>query len=266
MDKMPRYFSHKEKVPEPLSDVYSHFYFATNDSEQPVINTFVPHFKVMLIFSLGTPISIHLQGQPPLVIEHYFMLGPVKKTFEYCMPPKSSITVINFNHDGFHRLFGTGSVDTDLLAVDNNCFLTMWQTLQTLPTLADSTQYLLSVGEKYLSHQNALNLEINPTQKATDVIKQLAQQQGKNRRTLQMQYKKRLGFSAQEFDRYQRFVKTIELIQQHTSANNIPDWADVVFECGYYDQSHLIRDFQHFLSMTPSQYLAIQQQICLAQK
>lgn len=34
-----------------------------------------------------------------------------------------------------------------------------------------------------------------------------------------------------------------------------PDWAQVAVDCGYFDQSHLIRDFRQFAGMSPSDYL-----------
>ncbi|MGH9573217.1 MAG: helix-turn-helix domain-containing protein [Candidatus Acidiferrales bacterium] len=33
------------------------------------------------------------------------------------------------------------------------------------------------------------------------------------------------------------------------------DWAEVAIECGYYDQSHLIRDFQNLSGLSPSEYI-----------
>jgi AraC-like DNA-binding protein len=34
-----------------------------------------------------------------------------------------------------------------------------------------------------------------------------------------------------------------------------PEWARIAAECGYFDQSHLIRDFQDFGGVSPTQYL-----------
>jgi AraC-like DNA-binding protein len=33
---------------------------------------------------------------------------------------------------------------------------------------------------------------------------------------------------------------------------NVAEWAGIAFECGYYDQAHLINDFRQFAQQTPS--------------
>jgi AraC-like DNA-binding protein len=34
-----------------------------------------------------------------------------------------------------------------------------------------------------------------------------------------------------------------------------PDWSDLAVDCGYYDQAHLIHEFQQLAGLTPSDYL-----------
>lgn len=40
------------------------------------------------------------------------------------------------------------------------------------------------------------------------------------------------------------------------------DWFTIINYCGYHDQSHLIKDFKHYLNLSPTKYLSIQQDIC----
>ncbi len=93
-------------------------------------------------------------------------------------------------------------------------------------------------------------------------IKTAAHEMRQTERSLQLKQKKYLGYTAKELSRYERFLKAIEIIQTQTARQQKPDWFDVIHDCGYYDQSQLIHDFQHFLHLSPTQYLKFQQAIC----
>jgi len=53
------------------------------------------------------------------------------------------------------------------------------------------------------------------------------------------------------FSRIQRFQRAIAQVRQTTA----PDWAQVAVDCGYFDQSHMIRDFLEFSGLSPATYL-----------
>ena len=50
--------------------------------------------------------------------------------------------------------------------------------------------------------------------------------------------------------RLRRFQRALDNI-----AGPAVDWAQLADESGYYDQSHLIRDFKDFCGLTPETYL-----------
>lgn len=60
-----------------------------------------------------------------------------------------------------------------------------------------------------------------------------------------------VGLTPKLYCRVRRFQRARGL------ARNVeaPDWAQVAVDCGYFDQSHLIRDFQEFAGLTPASYL-----------
>jgi transcriptional regulator GlxA family with amidase domain len=55
------------------------------------------------------------------------------------------------------------------------------------------------------------------------------------------------------FRRLLRFQTLMGLIR---AAAGQPNWAALALEAGYYDQSHMIREFGEFSGLTPGMYLA----------
>jgi AraC-like DNA-binding protein len=60
-----------------------------------------------------------------------------------------------------------------------------------------------------------------------------------------------VGLTPKLYARIQRFQYAIKLAQLSDEV----DWADLAADAGYYDQSHMIRDFQEFSGLNPSAYL-----------
>ncbi len=63
-----------------------------------------------------------------------------------------------------------------------------------------------------------------------------------------------VGLTPKVFCRVRRFQAVLEQIV----AQRAVDWAHVALDCGYFDQSHLIRDFREFSGICPSQYQPVE--------
>lgn len=63
-----------------------------------------------------------------------------------------------------------------------------------------------------------------------------------------------VGLTPKVYARIRRFQKALRCIHRASSF----DAADVAFECGWYDQAHMIRDFKQFAGLTPAQYARLQ--------
>ena len=61
-----------------------------------------------------------------------------------------------------------------------------------------------------------------------------------------------VGMNPKEYARIIRFQKALYILQQ------VPDMeiTQLACICGYYDHSHLVKDFQAFTGLSPSQYLS----------
>ncbi|MBL8299499.1 MAG: AraC family transcriptional regulator [Rhodanobacteraceae bacterium] len=74
---------------------------------------------------------------------------------------------------------------------------------------------------------------------------ELAREAGCSRRYLGTLVSRSVGLPPKSLARIYRFQQAL------TRIRTTGDWAQLAAECGYYDQSHLIRDFQQFSGLAP---------------
>jgi AraC-like DNA-binding protein len=85
-------------------------------------------------------------------------------------------------------------------------------------------------------------------------IDAIAGRSGTTTRQLQRRFAERVGVGPKVLARILRFQRT--LLQRASGEPSRPDWVRVAVECGYADQSHLIRDYAAFAGETPASLLA----------
>lgn len=72
---------------------------------------------------------------------------------------------------------------------------------------------------------------------------------GVGQRQLERLFKKYIGLSPKYYARIIRFNYIFQLIKSKENS-----WAEIVYQSGYYDQSHFIHDFKAFTGEDPSSY------------
>jgi AraC-like DNA-binding protein len=82
-------------------------------------------------------------------------------------------------------------------------------------------------------------------------IEELAAQLRISRQHMAAQFRTRVGLSPKLYARIARFRRASAALREAPS----PDFAQLALECGYFDQSHLIHDFQDFAGSTPERFL-----------
>lgn len=82
-------------------------------------------------------------------------------------------------------------------------------------------------------------------------VAQVLEQTGVSAKRLLSLFRHEVGIAPKLYCRIRRFRRTIAQAarRQHVA------WAELSAECGYHDQSHMIRDFHEFAGITPSVYL-----------
>ena len=85
-------------------------------------------------------------------------------------------------------------------------------------------------------------------------IGDLAEELGWSHKHLIAQFRDQLGTPPKRLGRVLRFQRAIERI----GACEAPRWVELAFDCGYFDQSHMIREFREFAGCTPEEYVGLQ--------
>ncbi|MCF6404310.1 helix-turn-helix domain-containing protein [Chitinophaga filiformis] len=260
-------------VPEEWDQVFDPFYYAANHQESPIRRKFAPSFQTILIFNFGTPGFFYLTPDEPLPVENSIVIGPIKLSHDYVLSPGTDVLIANFKLDAFYRFFGRHLQSyTDFMQhpdelLGEHCFANLWQELKQLPDMQQRVNRILDFSAAYLVERDEKSEDIvagSHPESVINPIKEIAGKQGQSERSIQLKYKKYLGYSAKEISRYQRYKKALAWLQERAGQNSHIDWFEIIHEFGYYDQSHLIHDFNHFLGVSPAQYVKLQASICIA--
>jgi AraC-like DNA-binding protein len=81
-------------------------------------------------------------------------------------------------------------------------------------------------------------------------IDNLSTQLNTSRRTLERYFSANVGMAPKYYARVLRFNYAFGLKR----ANPALDWFDIIYDCGYFDQTHFIKDFRHFTGEPPAAF------------
>jgi AraC-like DNA-binding protein len=114
-------------------------------------------------------------------------------------------------------------------------------------------QCLLQQARSRLIQNPAVTFAIKVFQAVPQVqsVSEIIRQIGLSHRWFIRIFKQEVGLTPKMFCRVARFQKALQRIREA----GIIDWADIAPACGYFDQSHFIKDFTEFCGVSPSVYL-----------
>src|SRR5262249_8983602 len=85
-------------------------------------------------------------------------------------------------------------------------------------------------------------------------ITALARRAGWSHKHLIAQFRDHVGARPRRLGRILRFQRAIKRLGLDDRAR----WAALAIDCGYFDQSHMIREFREFAGCTPLEYVGLQ--------
>lgn len=256
------------EVQPPLAEIVKHFYCIQTDGDYTeIIGHLSPNFEMMMIFNFGAPVRISFAGNPlgNLQVEQVGVLGPLRKMLNFEVLKNTDLVAVIFNLDGFYRLFHTpmdtlddeSIHDPDVL-INKSCCTDLWEMLNKMPSLEDRIRFISDYIHSFMEEpelgskplMDGLTYFNDPS---IQPVKAIAADSNLSERTIQTRFKKYVGYSPKELLRFLRFKQVITTIEQ--APGETVDWFDLIHDFGYHDQSHLIKDFKHFLGTTPQEFI-----------
>jgi AraC-like DNA-binding protein len=102
-----------------------------------------------------------------------------------------------------------------------------------------------------LAHHPAVSFALQQLDNGARPVGSVLERIGLSQRRFIQLFTTQVGLTPKLFCRVRRFQRVLRRIRGHRDF----DWIDVALACGYFDQSHLIHDFQAFSGMTPTAYM-----------
>lgn len=178
---------------------------------------------------------------------------------------KGSITLLNihFKPVGFFHIFNICPKELvdklgDIEDILSNEFICLQEQMHEAATCGESLtllenfliQKILSQKPKY-RHKGitgASNFLLQ--KKGTYAIKRLANQCNMTLQTFEVQFAEQVGLNPKCFSRLLRFGSAVETKLYQPFRR----WTDIANICGYYDQTHFIKDFKEFTFLSPKKF------------
>jgi AraC-like DNA-binding protein len=114
-------------------------------------------------------------------------------------------------------------------------------------------QFLFEKGKRKMQPHLLVDYSVNQLLSAPQMwtIDRLTRKTGITQKHLITLFKKHVGLAPKMFARISKFQKIIQLVENRQKI----DWTSLVYECGYFDQAHFIKEFRAFSGINPSSYL-----------
>ncbi len=172
---------------------------------------------------------------------------------------------IRFQPSGMAPFLSTSMQDlTDERVPAEDLFADIDQLIEGIVASSNDAQRIAACS-RYLTRSLDLDRENLCVRRAVETIKltsgritadALATLMGKSRRSAQLAFQREVGTTPKMFCRITRFRHVIDAVSEGGLSVN---WVELALDSGFFDQSHLIRDFRQFAGTSPTSFLAEQE-------
>ena len=193
----------------------------------------------------------------------FFISSPATRHYKMlCNSPLESVGVI-FKPFGAYRLLGVPHhlIKDNFLEFKSVFSNEVNDIFNKMEDQSENPEKIIHLLQTWLLEQldKLNNISTNKIANACSILKDLpvnisigeiAKKIAIPKRTLEHIFREQVGISPKTFHRICRFTK----IQELFSYNDTHDWQELVYNFGYFDQTHFIKEFKKFSGYTPTQF------------
>ena len=249
----------------PLSDFIENFWLYDGYSRLHVRERIFPSGTFELVFNLrDNGLRIYNQTDSGGCSRYSGSLvsGPYNAFFVTDRAEEFSIMGVHFRSGGAFPFLGLSAHE---LADTHLDLATIWgrrageirERLASTPSARDRFRILENALRSRLhgplEHHPAVSLALDGfrSDHSRAVVRKLAREAGLSDRRFIDVFRSEVGLNPKLFNRIERFQRVLAKVDRVPT----PAWEQLALQYGYFDQSHLIRDFLEFSGFSPADYL-----------
>lgn len=247
--------------PSPLLAPFVKHYWGLKADSLYVSERIAPIGCVQLVFHRGDGMfSLTEQNKQPLTYLGYLSKGFI----DVQSTGKTDMLVVLFQPHGARAFFNLplNEVNNRNVSVNDMDDRPLQQLAEQVRSISDNTKAVELIEKFFISRLNRFDLynhkRLVETIRCINRIHQsemkcLADTACLGYKQFSRIFSEYIGTTPKEFTRIIRFQRALYLLQN----NPHKDQVELALDCGFYDQSHLIKEFKTFSGYTPNEYMAV---------
>lgn len=252
-------------LPSPyLSNIVKHFLILESDEDGIADHRLFPDGNPGMVFHYGDPFCQYAAGTMlPFTHPRSFIYGQVSKFQHIVSAGKTGMLIVVLQPDGLHALLGIPAYELmDAIVSLQNIWGRAAKELEAkVLNISDNLLRIQLIEDFLLKKRNKCNPHDTTVKNSLHLIYQhhgqlqvneLTKHLQISERQLERTFRENIGITPKHFSNIIKLHYFLKTLQRKSSAENL---TQLVYECGYYDQAHLIRAFKKNVGLTPRQYL-----------
>ena len=231
------------------------------------IEKIVPDGSINLIFELDGFVR-HVFDNETLAPKHDFtkvwFSGVHRNLINISTHKDSSMFVVRFKPAGVYPFLPKPTSEfTDTVLPAEDVFGDEIFEIRDAILEADEAENKRQVAQKWLSGRfdetkipkeaiyTSIQKIINDPHFHENNLSELIEESGYSQKQFISLFKEYVGVAPKYFQRIVRFTEILAKIQKGEKLS----WTEISYDCGFYDQAHFIKEFQHFCGVNPQTHL-----------